>query len=235
MKWVLSCAPGYYSIGSFDGARFIPESPRLPAPGGGISNAKEFMGVPLFYAAQTFSHHPEGHRVQMSFPTTLSLKTTSEGVRLCREPVEAIRSLRIRTCDFPAGPLTASPMLAELKGEAWDIEAVIRIGTISPVRMNLGGDEYIYYPASQMLSGPRGAMAVPLDEGRLKLRMLVDRTTVEIFGDRGQAYGMFVRSHPGGNAPLELQTWDFFSDGVRVEKLSAHSLRSAWTASESPI
>ena len=77
---------------------------------------------PLFYAAQTFSNHPEGHRVQiawgrvdtadapftqlMSFPTTLSLRTTSEGVRLCREPVDAIRSLRTHTYDFPAGPLT---------------------------------------------------------------------------------------------------------------------------------
>ncbi|MBI4166646.1 MAG: glycoside hydrolase family 32 protein, partial [Acidobacteria bacterium] len=208
-KWVLSCAPSYYCIGEFDGSRFIPESPQLPAPAGGGSNAQGPLAAPfpLFYAAQTFSDHPQGHRVQiawgrveavdapftqlMSFPTALSLRTTSEGVRLCREPVEAIRSLRAHTYDLPAGPLTPSPLLTDLKGEAWDIEAVIRVGTVSPILMSIGGDEYVYQSASQMLSGPRGAMPIPLTDGRLQLRVLVDRTTVEIFGDRGQAYGMF--------------------------------------------
>ena len=68
-------------------------------------------------------------------------------------------------------------------------------------------------------------MPIPLTDGRLLLRVLVDKTTVEIFGDRGQAYGMFVRGKPGGNAALELRA----SQG-HVEKLSAHSLRSAWKA-----
>jgi fructan beta-fructosidase len=231
MKWVLSCGPGYYRIGAFDGSRFIPESAQLPAPTGASS----------LYAAQTFSNHPDGDVVQiawgrvdtvdapftqlMSFPTRLSLRTTSEGVRLCREPVDAVRLLHIRTYDIPAGPLTSSPLLAELTGEAWDIEAVIRVGTISAITLSIGGDEYTYQPASQMLSGPKGAMPIPLRDGRLQLRILVDRTTVEIFGDIGQAYGMFVRGNPGGNAALELRSWQ-----GHIEKLRAHSLRSIWTA-----
>jgi fructan beta-fructosidase len=166
----------------------------------------------------------------MSFPATLSLRTTSEGVRLCREPVETIRSLRTRTYHYPAGPLTPAPLLAELEGEAWDIEAVFRIGTVSPVLLKIGADEYVYHPASQMLRSPTGAMIVPLADGRLQLRILIDRTTVEIFGDCGQAYGMFVRSDPGEHAPLQLRTWKLTSDEVRVEQLIAHSLRSAWTA-----
>lgn len=245
-KWVLSGAAGYYCIGHFDGSRFIPESPRLPAPGGGVSNARERTGmqVPLFYAAQTFDNHPQGHRVQigwgrvaaidapftqlMSFPTTLSLRTTSEGVRLCRDPVEAIRSLRAHTYDHPAGRLTSSPLLAELKGAAWDIEVVIEVGSLGfPLLMRIGGDDYGYQPASQMLTGPQGALSVPLTDGRLQLRILVDRTTVEIFGDRGHAYGMFLRGSPGGNAALELRTlWG----EVGIANLSVHALRSAWTA-----
>lgn len=242
VKWVLSCGAGYYSIGEFDGSRFIPESPRLPAPAGGCSS---FPGVGLFGPAQTFSNHPAGHQVQvgwglvdavdspftqmMSFPTTLNLKTTSEGIRLCREPVEPIRSLRIHTYDFPAGPLTASPLLKELKGELWDIELAIRFDSIvCPVSMSIGGDEYVYHSASQMLSGPKGAMSIAPTDGRLKLRVLVDRTTVEVFGDLGQAYGMFVRTNPGGLAPLELRTtWN----EAHVEQLSVHSLRSAWSTS----
>lgn len=248
-KWVLSCAPGYYSIGEFDGTHFISESPRLPAPAGGRPPAMNeavspFLAFP-FYAAQTFSHHPEGHVVEiawgivptvdapftnmMSFPTKLALRTTSDGVRLCREPVDAIRSLRTHSYDIPAGQLTSSPLLTEIRGEAWDIEAVIRMGTVSPVIMSIGGDEYIYRPTLQMLIGPNGAMAVPLTDGRLRLRILVDRTAIEFFGDRGQAYGMFGRSNPGGNAALALRTWEKFSEDMHVEKLSAHALRSVWT------
>lgn len=230
MKWVLSCGAGHYSIGEFDGSRFVPEGPQLPAPKGATLSA-----------AQTFSNHPEGRVVEiawghvdtvdapftqlMSFPTTLSLRTTSDGVRLCRQPVDAIRSLRIRTCDIPAGPLTPSPLLTELTGEAWDIEAEIRVGTVNPIVLSIGGEEYVYQPASQMLSGPKGAMPIPLTDGRVELRVLVDKTTVEIFGDHGHVYGMFVRSNTGGNAPLELRTmWG----EVHVEKLSVHSLRSIW-------
>lgn len=246
MKWVLSCAPGHYCLGEFDGARFIPETPRLPAPAVGRSNSKGLLGnFPLFYAAQTFSDHPKGDRVQiawnivesvdspftqmMTFPATLSLRTTVEGVRLCREPVDAIRSLRTRTYDIPAGPLTTSPLLADLKGEAWDIETVINVGTLFPVVMSIGGDEYTYRPASQMLVGPKGAMTIPLNEGRLQMRVLVDRTTVEVFGDRGQAYGIFVRSNPGGIVPLELRT---MGGTMQVEKLRVHSLRSAWPTAQ---
>lgn len=245
-KWVLSGAAGNYCIGDFDGSRFVPESSRLPAPTGGSSNAPGWLAaVPLLYAAQTFDSHPDDHRVQivwgrvdttgepftqlMSFPARLSLRTTSEGVRLCREPIDAIRSLRTHSYDLPAGLLTTSPQLADLKGGAWDIEAVINFVAVYPVVMKIGGDEYLYQPASQMLSGPKGAIPIPLTNGSLQLRVLVDRTTVEIFGDRGQAYGMFIRSNPGDSAPLELRTiWG----EVQVEKLSAHALRSAWSTAQ---
>lgn len=229
MKWVLTCGIGHYCVGEFDGSRFLPQSPKLPlcAGGGALS------------AAQTFSNDPEGRVVQiawahvdtvdspftqmMSFPTTLSLRTTSEGVRLCHQPVEAIRSLRIHTYEIPSGPLTPVPMLTGQKGEAWDIELDIRVGTTEPITMSIGGDEYQYQPASQMLSGPKGTMPIPLTGGRLQLRVLVDRTTVEIFGDRGQAHGLFIRGNPGESAVLALHA----SQG-HIERLSAHLLRKAW-------
>lgn len=243
-KWVLSCAQGYYVIGEFDGARFIPETSRLPAPAGQVPwPTPQLPGpMPVFWAAQTFTNHPDGHIVQigwarvdtvnepfnqmMSFPTNLTLRTTADGVRLCREPVDAIRSLRTRTYDFPAGPLTRTPLLTELNGAAWDIEAVINVGVINfPILMCIAGDEYIYHPASQILTSKHDAMPIALSDGQLHLRILVDRTTVEIFGDRGQAYGMFIRSDPGGNAPLELRTT---YGEVQLAKMKVHALRSAW-------
>jgi hypothetical protein len=126
--------------------------------------------------------------------------------------------------------LTPSALLTELDGEAWDIEAVFKMGEISPVLMSLGGDEYHYLAGSQTLRGPGGSVVVPITDGKLRLRILIDRTTVEIFGDLGQAYGLFCRSHPGDKAALALRTWGAYPDGLRVERLSVHALRSAWTA-----
>lgn len=248
-KWVLTGAPGYYAIGEFDGACFTPDTPHLPGPAGGAPIAKRAVGNLLpattLHAFQTFSDHPAGQVVQiawglvdtvdapftqlMSFPTELSLRTTSDGIRLCREPVDAIRSLHVHSHDIPAGPLTDSLWLDDLEGEAWDIEAIIKIGAINnQVVMSIGGDEYAYQCASQMLHGPRGSLYIPLPDGRLQLRILVDRTTVEIFGDRGQAYGLFIRSKPGGNAKLALRASHAILETTLIEKLKIYSLRSAW-------
>jgi len=64
MKWVLSCAPGHYSIGEFDGTNFRPETPRLPSP---VSKQPSNAIPPPFYAAQTFSDHPDGKCVQLAW------------------------------------------------------------------------------------------------------------------------------------------------------------------------
>jgi fructan beta-fructosidase len=229
-KWVLTCGPGHYRVGEFDGSRFTPESAQLPGPSGSAR----------FYAGQTVSNHPCGDVVQiawvdveshgasfrglMTFPAKLSLQTTREGIRLCREPVESISSLYLHTHDYPAGPFGNVPLLTDLSGTAWDIDLTIRVGPVAQIVMNVAGDDYAYDPPSQILAGPKGALPVPLTDGRLQLRILVDRTTVEIFGDRGQAYGVFSRDKPGESAPLRLQSWQGY-----LEKLRVHALRSAWT------
>src|SRR5262249_16899023 len=80
-KWGLPAASSEYMIGTFDGANFRPESPKLTGHRG--------RG---FYAAQTFSDEPGGRVVQigwlqtatpgmpfnqgMSLPMVLGLRTT---------------------------------------------------------------------------------------------------------------------------------------------------------------
>ena len=100
MKWVLQDAGFNYWIGSFDGTKFVPEAG--PFQGDLGSN---------FYAAQTWNN--TGSRVmqiawmrggvypnmpfnqQMSFPCDLSLRTTAQGIRLCRLPIAEIQNLYV--------------------------------------------------------------------------------------------------------------------------------------------
>ena len=55
-KWVLTAASSEYFIGTFDGEKFTPETPKLPGQRG--------RG---FYAAQTFSDLPDGRRIQIGW------------------------------------------------------------------------------------------------------------------------------------------------------------------------
>jgi sucrose-6-phosphate hydrolase SacC (GH32 family) len=55
-KWVLLGASSEYRVGLFDGAKFIPESPKVPGHRG--------KG---FYAAQSFSDVPDGRRLMMGW------------------------------------------------------------------------------------------------------------------------------------------------------------------------
>src|SRR5436190_24257412 len=55
-KWVLTAANSESIVGSFDGAKFTPESGRLPC-----------MQGQGFYAPQTFSDEPKGRRIQIGW------------------------------------------------------------------------------------------------------------------------------------------------------------------------
>jgi len=98
-KWVSYGAGGYYALGDFDGKEFKMTD--------GIFQYVQGE----FYAAQTYENIPatDGRQIQvgwatipspgmpfnmmMSFPTELTLRTTSQGVRMFNEPVKEIELL----------------------------------------------------------------------------------------------------------------------------------------------
>ena len=97
--WVLYAADGEYRLGTFDGRRFVPETGKLRLWHGN------------FYASQTFSDTPDGRRIvigwgngiafpgepfnqQMTLPCELTLRPTTEGVRLFALPAAELASLR---------------------------------------------------------------------------------------------------------------------------------------------
>ena len=136
VKWVFWGANGCYLLGSFDGKTFAHEEGPYRLDSGAN-----------FYAAQTWSDIPaaDGRRIQiawmnggeypgmpfnqqMSFPCTLSLRTTPAGVRLCQMPfreIECLRESSVTRADLaliPGKPIDASA------GELLDIEAEIEPG-----------------------------------------------------------------------------------------------------------
>lgn len=99
-RWVVYGADGKYTLGSFDGRKFTPDH-----------EGKHQVWFGNFYAAQTYDNAPNGRRVQigwgrgitfpgmpfnqqMTVPVELTLRTTSQGLRMFAEPVKELEKLR---------------------------------------------------------------------------------------------------------------------------------------------
>ncbi len=229
MKWVLYDAALNYWIGSFDGKRFVPEEG--PIQGDFGSN---------FYAAQTWNN--TGSRIvqiawmlggrypgmpfnqQMSFPCELSLRKQGSGIRLCRMPVKEIESLHAESFSVFNDTLNAGSKLSiGTSGDLFDIEARVKVSPDSSFRIRFLGEE-VGYAEKQVQCLGKSAPLLPADSF-VSLRILVDRTTIELFGNDG------VVCMSSCFLPTELDTTvQFHSDAgiVRVKSLVVHRLSSAW-------
>lgn len=230
--WVLWCGDGIYRLGTFDGLAFVPETLPLVAEHG-----------PNGYAAQTWSDVPDGRRVQiswmrsgqypympfnqqMSFPVTLTLRTFPEGVRLCREPVQEIARLWGKVQEWRDYALDAGGKLIPQGGNGlYDLSLVVEPGAAEIVRCRIHGQELKYRPKPAMLSFGGKEISLPLTEARLALRVLVDRTSVEIFAREGSISASFCFLPVAWDVPLE-----FSADGdtVRVVSLTVREMTDAW-------
>ena len=231
-KWVYWGADGHYLIGSFDGQTFTPETGPL----------RSYLGDA--YAAQTFSDVPEsdGRRLQiawlrgdlpgmpfnqqMTFPVELSLRTTEEGVRLFSYPIREIELLRASTkrwqrIEFPSGERA----LDGIRGDLLDISAQLDVGDASRVGLVIRGLAVSYDVRTAELSCHGHSVRLPAPDRRIHLRVLVDRTSVEVFANDGRAY-LPIAVIPAD----ESQSLAAFAEGgsTCLEELTAHELRAAW-------
>ncbi|MBL7223936.1 MAG: glycoside hydrolase family 32 protein, partial [Candidatus Brocadiae bacterium] len=229
LKWVLHDARFSYWIGEFDGKTFKPETGELRCEFGRN-----------FHAAQSWET-PEKKRVQIgwmnggkypgmpfnqqqSFPCELTLRTTPDGIRLCMYPIEGIR--RLYTSSFTLTDHILRPgenPLSELSGDLFDIAMDIEIGDATEFGLRLHGIS-VTYAAGKVTS--LGAVArATAREGRIRLRILVDRTSVETFVNDGEAALPCCFVPKNQDTSLEL-----YANGgnAKIRSLRVSKLRSIW-------
>jgi len=232
-RWIFYGGNGRYLIGRFGGRRFTPES-----------GPHDLHHGNCWYASQTFNDIPaaDGRRIlvpwgqinfpgmpfnqMMGLPVELRLVTTGAGLRLSVNPVKELASLRGRA--HAIKPQTLQPgenPLAGLNGELFDAVAEISVGDAKEIGFNLRGVAVRYDVEKQELSClDRKAALKPLD-GKIRLRLLVDRTSVDIFGNDGALYmpmGMII---PAVKTDLELYAK---GGSARIDSLKVYDLKSAW-------
>lgn len=231
-RWVLLGANSEYGVGGFDGLGFRPEQQRLAGQRG--------RG---FYAAQSFSDVPDGRRIligwwqtetrgmpfnqSMTVPLELGLRDTSEGVRLTYAPVRELSTLRGGTQSL--GKLELRPgarnPLGGMEAELADVELEFEPGEARSVVLTVRDVvvEYDVQKQEVVVAGHRAA--APLQSGRQRLRVLCDRTGVEVFASAGLCYVPMPVNVNSQNRRLHLESR---GGTAVVHSVEVHELRSAW-------
>jgi sucrose-6-phosphate hydrolase SacC (GH32 family) len=163
---------------------------------------------------------------QMTVPRTLALRTTPDGFRLHFAPVRELEALRGAEHRWQDLTLGAEPRVLEgIGGQLLEIAATLEPGSAEVVRLDLGGPTVEFSAREKRLTAlGRSAPLRPVD-GRIELRILRDRTSLEIFANGGivQMASCFLPA--GDPAPLTLAATG--GEAV-VRELRAWELRSIW-------
>jgi sucrose-6-phosphate hydrolase SacC (GH32 family) len=198
-KWVFWGANGKYLLGSFDGKKFKRETEPLTNKYGGND-----------YAAMTFSDTPDKRRIQLAWmqggqypdmpfnqqytvPRELTLRTTPQGIRLFMEPVKELKLLRSNLKEFHH--ITVSPRqetLIPFEEEIFDTEIILDAGNADKrliadkLLIDVVGQQIEYNVTKQQIMLEKISAPLALQNGKLKLRIIVDRTSIELFAQDGE-------------------------------------------------
>ena len=232
-KWIIYGGPGAYYVGDFDGKQFTPET--------GIT---KYSRGNCFYASQTFSNVPEsdGRRIQMAwgvipmedmpfnqqllFPVELTLHTTDEGLRMFAYPVKEIKSIHGKEHAWTDEQLKPGQnILSNVGGELFDIDARFEIGDADEFGFLINGFPVKYNIEKSELSCGRPKAKLKPIGAEIRLRILVDRVSIEVFANDGRVY-MPVRAI---TQPDERGLEIFTKGGnVKISSLTIHELKSIW-------
>ena len=275
-RWVLKIGlnPGalqggsgeQYFVGSFDGTRFTNDNP--------VSKTMWTDYGKDCYCALTFNNLPRGHatvmvgwmnnwqyakdlptspwRGQMTFPRSLRLRKTPEGMRLVQTPIDPLRRLERKETEATSVTGTVETVnrwlttkLQMTKGRTFQLKAEIPLGTAQEVgwRILKKGDRFTtigYDRSARMLfldrtdSGlttfnkefpHRIEAALVLQEPILRLNVLVDRNSVEIFAGDGRLASTNLVFPPEDAGGLEV-----YAKGGQAGKISVRiaAIQSTW-------
>ena len=241
-KWVLFDGDGSYLIGNFDGKEFSTESARLPGDYG-----------KNYYATQTWSNIPEedGRIIQiawmkggqfpgmpfngqMTFPSELKLTKFNSGYRVTRKPVEEISRLRGKHYNWKDENLIPGinqNIVKSVKGDClhiigeFDLKTSNNFGFIIRHSKKNPGTEILYDVKKGTISVLGTTAPLAPVNNTITLEILIDRSSVEIFGNGGQMVISNCFTPAEGDEDLVLSTQ---GGELKVINLDIYKLDSAW-------
>ncbi|MBL7133414.1 MAG: glycoside hydrolase family 32 protein [Phycisphaerae bacterium] len=190
-KWVIYAADARYAFGHFDGKKFTPEH-----------EGKHRVHWGSYYASQCFSNSPDGRVVQVGWArinipnmpfnqtftvsTNLTLHTTKDGVRMFATPIKELEKLRKPNPKTAANKQLAAEASVKfaVKDQIFDIVVTLKKGTATEAQLRFGENVAKYSFSAQKLD----EMPLPMKDGKVTFRVLVDRPMYELIGGGGACF-----------------------------------------------
>ena len=115
--------------------------------------------------------------------------------------------------------------LAGIRGDLFDLRVQFAVGTTGEVRLVVRGMPVVYDVAKQeLICADRRNPLAPVN-GKVRLQVLVDRTSLEIFANDGRLYMPMAAKFAPDSHPLALTVTD---TPVRFDSVEVNNLRSTW-------
>jgi fructan beta-fructosidase len=235
-RWVVNNGDGKYLIGDFDGREFKP-----------LTGKKQCEWGRNFYAAQTWNNMPKSdpRRIQVawmrggrypkmpfnqqwSFPCELTLHSRADGLALYRYPIRELEGLWEETIEL--GAFTLKPgdnPLARLTGNDYDIDLEIDLARsqAGEIDLELAGNTVRYLVKEKILESCGTRVALAPDANRVDLRILLDRTSIETFGNRGAVSLTNCIVPNDSKPPLAIRA---LAGKAELTRFTLHKLKSIW-------
>ncbi|MFH1731455.1 MAG: glycoside hydrolase family 32 protein [Planctomycetota bacterium] len=227
-RWVAFAADARYAVGRFDGKKFTPDH-----------KGKHGVHWGAYYASQTFTQAPGNRRVQIGWarigmpgmpfnqaftvPTELTLRETDDGIRMFAEPIRELDGLHGKKHTFQAGALNdGAPATLAVKGQLFDIRVAFEPGTAASVELAFGPTRVTYDAKRHVLNG----MPLKPVNGRIYVRVLVDRPMVEICGNHGRVYRTDAR--PGAGKEISAIQLTARGGAATLVEGVVYEMKSIW-------
>ena len=245
VRWIFWTADGNHLIGHFDGNKFIPETEMLKSTYSAV-----YYGNPTNfnfnggYAAQTWSEIPpeDGRCIQvawlagdipempfnqqMTFPVELKLLSTESGPRIHSWPIKEIELLYQETRSIRNIEAAKNPVILPTdKHDLLDMTFEIQVGKKSEFEISLRGILLNYNSEKLKLNCYERSATLKPDAGKIYLRVLLDRASIEIYADSGLVY-IPISVVPEKN---DLDCSLYIRRGkVTFKKIQISKLNSSW-------
>ncbi len=156
-----------------------------------FSNAPGGRGIMMINVGGAYRggipNYELGYRPNISIPLELSIRTTPDGLRLFKNPVKELDMLHWRKHKFKSLVLSEQERpIPGLDGGLYRISTILETGTARNIHFNIMGHKLLYDVESHTFEGHEPELRPA--QGRITLEILVDRTSLEVFGSEGEVF-----------------------------------------------
>ncbi|MDA0196100.1 MAG: glycoside hydrolase family 32 protein [Bacteroidetes bacterium] len=271
-KWIIHDMFGLYKVGDFDGEKFTSDVKEkiqfnygsAYVAGQAFSNHPENKVVLMAFSYNGACPDMPFNNC-MLFPVELRLKKTLSGIRMCPKPIDAISKLHDQSITIKNKSVSKINDLLESKGDLGDaLHLKLKLENVQDkFTLEFNGATIIIDRDSLFCKGNlkppvepiertaidrNGIVKGPLNTGGIvELELILDKTTLEIFGNDGELYmpiGLYfypnfmagIFGNPYGQTGITpfMDTskrgvkMHSKNNSVKVEYLEVHTMKSIW-------